>query len=104
MERYKTRPGVILTEIAGEYVLVAAKALLEECPYVTQINESSAFLWKQLEHAASLDDLAEAVTKEYEIEDPSGVLEEIQGFVRQMNKMNYLLVERTEEINENGKE
>ena len=55
MTVYKGRPGVVLTEIAGEYVLVAAKALKGECPYVMQLNETSAFLWRQLGSGMSLE-------------------------------------------------
>ena len=95
MTSYKTRTGVVLTEIAGEYVLVAAKALLGECPYVTQINESSAFLWKQMESGASLDELVSAVAEEYELEDPAAAGEAIRGFIQQMADMNYLIVEST---------
>ena len=90
---YKTRPGVVLTEIAGEYVLVAAKMLLDTCPYVTQINESSAFLWSQMETGASLEQLSEAVSKEYEIEDHDAADEAIRAIVQQLQDMNYLLVE-----------
>lgn len=93
MERFKTRPGVVLTEIAGEYVLVTAKALLDTCPYVAQINESSAFLWKRMEVGASLDELESAVAEEYELEDPTAAREAIRSFVQQMADMNYLIVE-----------
>ena len=95
MTSYKTRPGVVLTEIAGEYVLVAAKALLDICPYVTQINESSAFLWKRMESGASLAELESTVAEEYELEDPAAVREAIRGFVQQMADMHYLIVENT---------
>lgn len=92
MKRYKTRMGIILTEIADENVLVAAKALQEEFPYVTQINESSAFLWKKMENGASISEMADAAMKEYEIEDRNEVYEAIVGFVRQMEEMKYLVV------------
>lgn len=92
MTRYKTRKGVVLTEIAGEYVLVAAKALLDECPYVTQLNESSAFLWRQMVHGATLDELETAIGEEYEIEDPAAASAAIEGFVKQMEEMHYLEV------------
>ena len=94
---YKTRTGVVLTDIAGEYVLVAAKALLGQCPYVTQLNETSAFLWRLLISGASLEQLEDAVAKEYEIEDPVAAHEAIRGFLQQMNDMNYLVTEKTEE-------
>lgn len=89
---YKTRMGVVLTEIAGEYVLVAAKALLDECPYVTQLNESSAFLWRQMEQGASLETLEAAVAEEYEIEDPAMARAAIEAFVKQMEELKYIIV------------
>jgi hypothetical protein len=87
---YRTRPGIILTEICGEYVLIAARALLDQCHYLTQVNESSAFLWKQLEKGATLDDLMLAVKEEYETDDDTEGL--ISDFIRHMLDMNYLLV------------
>ena len=93
MVRYKTRPGVILTSICEEYVLVAAKSLLPSCPYVTEINETSAFLWKNLVSGATLAQLEAAVTDAYEVDDLSQVREAISGFVQQMMELNYLLSE-----------
>lgn len=91
--KYRTRDGVVLTEVCGQYLLVSAEAIREFCPYVTQINESSAFLWKQLESGASLDELESAVAEEYELEDPAAAGEAIRGFVQQMADMNYLIAE-----------
>ncbi len=90
---YKTRPGVVLTEICGEYVLVSARALLDLCPYVTQINETSAFLWKRLETGASAEQLVSAAAEEYEIEDPEALVSAIDDFLQQMQDLNYLLTE-----------
>ena len=90
MTVYKTRPGIILTEICGEYVLIAARALLDQCHYLTQVNESSAFLWRQLEQGATLDDLIVAVKEEYETDDDTEGI--ISDFVKHMLDMNYLLV------------
>ena len=97
MTSYKTRPGVVLTGIAGEYVLVAAKALLDICPYVSQINESSAFLWRKLEQGASPEQMEAAVAEEYEIDDPDTVRTAIRDFIEQMKELNYLVAEETEE-------
>ena len=93
MERYKTRPGVILTEIAGEYILVAAKALSGICPYVTQINESSAFLWEHMKKGASEEELIAAVMEEYDIDDPEEIREAVLSFIKQMEETGYLMNE-----------
>ena len=96
MERYKTRPGVVLTEIAGEYILVAAKALTGTCPYVSHINESSAFLWQCMKDGASEEDLLSAVMEEYETDEPEETREAISDFLEQMKKTGYLLIEEEE--------
>lgn len=104
MERYKTRTGVVLTCVCGEWLLVSAAALRELCPFVTVVNESSAFLWKQLQSGADAEELEHAVREEYEIEDPETVRSVIEVFLRQMLEMNYLVkVESNEAGEETGK-
>lgn len=91
MVRYRTRPGVVLTYICGEYVLVAAKSILSVCPYVTQVNETSAFLWQHLVDGATTEQLEAAVSEEYEVDDPAQLRDAIDSFIRQMLELNYLL-------------
>lgn len=93
MTRYKTRPGVVLTSICGEHVLVAAAALWELCPYVTQLNETSAFLWRQLTYGADLDGLMAALDEEYDLPDPAAARQAVEDFLRQMLELHYLLPE-----------
>ena len=90
MERYKTRVGVVLTCVCGEWLLVSASALRDRCPFVTVVNESSAFLWKQLQSGADAAELESAVREEYEIDDPETVRSVIEAFLRQMLELNYL--------------
>ncbi len=96
MVRYKTRQGIVLTQIAGEYILVAAKALTGTCPYVTQINDSSAFLWERMKNSASEEELLEAVMEEYEIDDPEELRTIIPSFLEEMNAKGYLICEEEE--------
>lgn len=93
MERYKTRTGVVLTCVCGEWLLVAASALKDLCPFVTVVNESSAFLWKRLQSGADVEELERAVREEYEIEEPETVRCVIEAFLQQMLEMNYLIAE-----------
>lgn len=97
MERYKTRVGVVLTCVCGEWLLVSASALKDLCPFVTVVNESSAFLWKRLQSGADAAELERAVREEYEIEDPEAVRSVIEAFLRQMLEMNYLVTASPEE-------
>lgn len=93
MQQYHTRPGVVLTSICGEYVLVAAKAARASVPAYAQLNESSAFLWRLLESGADTAQLEKSVMETYEIEDPAQARSAIEAFIGQMVKSGYLLKE-----------
>ena len=93
MTRFKTRHGVVLTAICGEHVLVAASEAQKLCPYVTELNETSAFLWRRLTSGADLDDLMAALDTEYELDDPAAARQAVEAFLRQMLELNYLLPE-----------
>lgn len=92
MKKYRTRPGVVLTSICGEQLLVSAKANLNICPYVSQINDSSAFLWSVLAHGATEDELIRAVKDKFEVEEPEDLRPVIEAFLETMLEKNYLLV------------
>lgn len=99
--RYRTRRGAVLTKICGEYLLVAAQSLRDSLPYVTQLNESSAFLWKKLESGADEQTLEQRVMEEYEIEDRDAARAAIRDFMEQMRSAGYLVEDREgEETNE----
>lgn len=100
MQTYKTRPGVVLTEICGEYLLVSAKKVRDKCPYLTQINESSALLWRELDKGASVDSLFSAVNEEYELPVPDAARAAIKDFIAQMTELGYLLCEEEEDKHE----
>ena len=87
MVRYQTRPGVLLCEVCGEYLLVAARAALNECPYVTQLNDSSAFIWRKMVSGATFEDLEKAVQEEYEIDNIDQAASAIRDFVYQMSDL-----------------
>ena len=93
MRRYKARSGVVQTEICGEYLLVAAKAAREFCPFVTVLNESAVFVWKQLASGATLPELEAAVTAEFEMEDPEETRRLLLGMLEQLEQNGYLLPE-----------
>ena len=91
MAKYKTRPGVVLTTVCGENLLVAAQSALEFCPYVTQLNDSSAFLWKKLAAGVDSDRLLNEVEADFEVEDPDALRIAIDSFIKQMTELRYLL-------------
>ena len=93
MKRYKTRPGVVLTTIAGQNVLVAAKSVRDQCPYTAQINETAAFCWLLLEQGATLEDLARKLSEEYEVEDAAQMRADLEQMLSQLLESHYLIEE-----------
>ncbi len=93
MKRYRTRPGVVLTTISGQNVLVSAKSVQGLCPFTAQINETTAFCWRVLEEGADMDTLLRRVREEYEIEDAAAVRADLEQLVAQMLESNYLIEE-----------
>ncbi len=91
MKRYKTRPGVVLTAIAGQYILVAVRSVRKLCPYITKINETAAFCWRLLERGSDLEDLTQKVSEEYEISDPSELRQDLESLLAQLLDNNYLI-------------
>ncbi len=94
MKQYKTRPGVVLTTIAGQYVLVAVKSLQDICPFSAQINETTAFCWRILEQGATLQTLTDALQKEYADEDPEELSSDLAELLGQLIHANYLIEEK----------
>ena len=91
MKKFKTRPGVILASVCGEYVLVAALEARKYCPYLTMINESSAFLWRQLVDGADKKELIEKVASAYDVTDKTNLPRIIDEFLKQLDEAGYLL-------------
>ena len=87
---YHTIAGVVQASVAGGYFLVAAKEARGNCPYITEINETSAFLWKQLEKGCTIGELLSAVMQEYDVENPEETREIVESFVREIQELGYL--------------
>ena len=92
MNLYRTREGVLLTDICGEYLLVADLNARKMCPYVRHINKTAAFLWNELEGTASEAELISALQSEYKISEEEARFAVI-GFLKQLEEKGYLVTE-----------
>lgn len=89
--KYKTREGVVLTSVCGQYVLVAAKRARKKCPYISLINETAAFCWRLLEKGSTIDELVDHLGEEYEIEDIPRVTDDISKMINRFMEEGYLI-------------
>ena len=88
--KYKSRKGVVLCEIAGQYMLIAAQHLRKEVPYITALNETGAFCWKCLENGADENELCSKMNEEYDTGPEERLRKDIQILISQLLKYNYI--------------
>lgn len=65
----KIKSGLILREVADNYIVVAVGERVKEFNGLINLNSTGAFLWKILENGAEEEDLVKALLEEYEIDE-----------------------------------
>lgn len=85
----KIKEGFILREVAGDTVVIPTGGDLDMNMMIT-LNESGAFLWKQLEQEISREDLIAAVLKEYPDVDQATAEMAVDGFVAKLKENEFL--------------
>ena len=64
MKEYRARPGVVLLEVCGEYLLIATGEARGHCPDITQLNTAGALYWQAITEEESLALAVERVKQE----------------------------------------
>lgn len=64
----KIKDGLILKEIAGNYIIVPVSGELVDLNAMINVNETGAFLFKALEKETTEEALLDALTKEYDVD------------------------------------
>ena len=89
---YRITEGMVLECVCGQYVLIATLKARETCPYITKINEDSAYIWKMLEKRTEYAEMQNAIEKEYEIT-PEEAGETLKVFLRNLQEKGYITAE-----------
>jgi hypothetical protein len=85
----KIEKEYILREIAGDYIIVpVGKAALEFNGMIT-VNETGAFLWKQLTKDTTKEELVHAMLEEYEVSEDEARID-IEEFLHLLQQNNIL--------------
>lgn len=64
----KIAEGFILRQVAGSYIVVAVGKAASTFNGIVNLNDTGAFLWKQLEDGKTEEQLVSALLDEYEVE------------------------------------
>ena len=91
--KYHTRRGIVLTTVGEQKVLVSAVSLHDRVPYVTDINDTTAFCWELLSSGCTEEELIRSVLEEYDEVGPETVRRDISLLVQQLAEQGYLAAE-----------
>ena len=65
----KIKEGFVLRTIAGSNIVVPVGAASIDFNGMITLNDSGAFLWKELEQDCDIDDLTAALLREYDVDE-----------------------------------
>ncbi len=81
----KIKNGFILREVAGSFVVVAVGDAVKQFNGVINLNETGAFLWKNLQSGKDQTELVKALLAEYDVEE-SLAESDVEDFVSKLKK------------------
>ena len=85
----KIKKGLVLKEIAGNYVVVPTGALVKNFNGVANLNSTSAFLWAKCENGIDKEFLVNELIKEYQI-DRETALRGVEKFIEMLKKEEFV--------------
>jgi len=85
----KLKEGFILRQVAGENVVLSVGADVNLNGMIT-LNDTGCTLWKRLEQESTLEDLAEALLAEYEVDGQTARAAAAQ-FVEKLKELDLLV-------------
>ena len=86
----RIKSGFVIREIAGQYMAVPVGERVNDLHGMIALNETGAFIWKLLENEKTEEDLARALTEEYEVSYEEA-LEAVREFIKMLSCENVLL-------------
>lgn len=63
----KLKQQFVLREIAGDSILIPIGNIIDSFQGIMTLNETSVFIWKQLEREKDKEEILEAILEEYEV-------------------------------------
>ena len=85
----KINDDFYIKEVAGLNVVVATGEAAEDMNAMINLNESAAFLWKQLESDITKEELIKRLTEEYDV-DYERARVSVEKFISKLNEIGCL--------------
>lgn len=87
----KIKPDFVLSKISNENVVVPVGALGAKMHGMITLNDSGAFLWKELQSEKTEEELVASVLKSYPETKPAVAIEFVRDFVKQLKDADCLV-------------
>jgi methyltransferase-like protein len=82
-------PSIVTRKTGDEYVLVPVANNIADMDSVYTLNETGAFIWELIDGKKSVEDLIEAVIKEYNVDSITATTD-VFSFINNLHK--YLII------------
>lgn len=81
----KIKENFVLRKVAGTYAVLALAEATVDFNGLLTLNESGVMLWKLIENGSTKEELAKALTEEYEVSFDEA-LADVNEFLEKLNK------------------
>lgn len=96
---YRIQEGLVMETICGTSLLISTLEARKYCPYVMQLNEAAAYIWKMLFNGEMINEMAAQIAMDFEIS-VDEAYEALNSFLRELVEKNYLIIEMEDKSNE----
>ena len=93
---FKQQQGVVLTQVCGEYLLVATREAFGKCPYVNRIGEFESTYWKLMSEKKSPGEIMHLFMEKYDL-DMNSAVHILSYATDKFTKAGYFVQEITED-------
>jgi len=83
MDIIKIKKGFMLREVSGSFVVVPVGAASKEFKGLITLNQTGAFLWKELLTGKTLEELKQALLNEYEVSEEIAI-RDCEKFIKKL--------------------
>ena len=90
--KFLASENFILRKVAGTYALISVGANIANFNGFVQLNETAAFLWKQLETPKSAEDLTTALLEEFDVSQDEAE-KDVTEFLEQLIQENMVSID-----------
>lgn len=87
--KYRIQKGLVMEEICGVALLISTVEAREKCPYLTELNESSLFVWNMISDGKNTDEMVKDISEEYHLS-MNDAEEILSGFLNNLENQNFI--------------